>query len=216
MKVLPAVVLILLAVAPAKAATFLLTYGIGEITGLTAGVSKAMLVVDTAGDGFAGINDPNTDNVNHFDLANFSLTAGSTVGDDMAIWIATAQDLGDGLLGFDFSSQAFNTSDSVWNGLLGTNQRLGVYWFPEGTNEGGDPFGFYRTNEIEEGDRGYFTPLDGGINSIQTATPTLGGETDPNALTANNGTIGAIPEPSRMMLMLLGFAGLMMRRRRRA
>ncbi len=203
-----------LTLVPAQAATFILDYTIGEIAGLTSGVSKAILVADTSGDGFAGISDPNTNNTTHFDLSSFSLTAGSVVGDDLAIWAATAIDLGGGKIGFDFGTQSFDTSNSLWGGLLGTNQRLAVYWFPSGSNTASSAFGYYRTDAVEGGNRGYFTPLDGGTNSIVTTTPSLGGTTTPAAISANNGTISAVPEPSRVLFLALGMMSLALRRRR--
>lgn len=207
-------VFLLLAGSAAHAATFTLTSTIGDIGGLTAGVSRAIMVVDSAGDGFAGINDVNTDNSTHLDLASFGLTAGSTVGDDMVFWTTTAQDFGGGLVGFDFGTQAFDTSNAQWSGLLATGKRIGVYWFPDGGNASGSAFGFYRTDSAEQGNLGYFTPADGASNTILTLTPNLGGDVSSTAINANNGTIGAVPEPSKMVLAGFGLLGILARRRR--
>ncbi|HCN31360.1 MAG TPA: hypothetical protein DIT64_22165 [Verrucomicrobiales bacterium] len=188
--------------------TFNLTFAIGDIQGLTAGVSKAILVADTGGNGFANLlSNPGS-------ISGFTFANGSTVGDDMVIWSATASDFGGGALGFDFGSLGFNTANPQWGGLLGHNQQLGVLWFPTGSNSEGNAFGFYRSDLIEApGDRAYFTPLDGATNSILTLTDAVGGNVSPSAISANDGVIG-VPEPSRMILALLGFAGLMFRRRR--
>ena len=213
MKLFSALFLLALIPASANAATFTFNNYIGEISGLTAGVSKAIVVVDTSGDGFAGINDPNTNNVSHFDLSNFALTAGSVVGDDLVLSMTAASDFGGGQLGFDFAAQTYDTDNALWGGLLGTNQRFAVYWFPTGMNNVSDPFGFYRTDATEEGTSGYFTPTTG-LGTVGTLTPSQGGTTSPSAISANNGTISAVPEPSRMVLTLLGVLGLMLRRRR--
>lgn len=190
-----------------SATTFNLSYAIGDIQGLTNGVSKAILVADTANNGFSNLlSNPGL-------LSGFSYTNGSKVGDDMVIWSATASDFGSGKLGFDFGTSSFNTADSSWGGALGHNQQLAVIWFPSGSNSEGQVFGYYRSDSIEQGDRAYFTPLDGATNNIFSLTTDLGGSVSDTSIAANNGVIG-VPEPSRMILALVGFAGLMLRRRR--
>lgn len=207
MKTLSIILSLLLVSKAYSATTFNLSYAIGGIQGLTEGVSKAILVADTGNTGFANLLS------NTSLLAGFTLNNGSKVGDDMVIWSATASNLGGGTLGFDFGTTSFNTGDAAWGGSLGHNQQLAVIWFPSGSNTEGQTFGLYRSDTVEQGDRAYFTPLDGATNDIFTLTDALGGSIPDSSISANNGVIG-VPEPSRMVLALLGFAGLMFRRRR--
>ena len=205
MKNLNILTLVLLCVCakPCNAATFLLDFAIGELSGLTDGVSKAILVADTGNNGFRGIS------TSAEDIASFSLTTGSFAGDDLVLAVMTAEDLGSSQFGFEFSGTSFNTS--VGWGAWAPGQKLGVYWFGSGSNAVGQGFGFYRTDSVEDGTIGYVTPVDG-TYSLASATTSLGGTGFAESPTI--GTIGVIPEPSRMVL--LGIAGLLacMRRRR--
>lgn len=186
--------------------SFNLSYTIGGISGLTDGTSRAILVADTSGNGFSGLTDALT-------LKDFNFTNGSRVGDDMVLAVMTAQDLG-GVSGFAFSTTAFDSTNAVWNGFLAENQKLGIFWFPSGSNNEGETYGFYRSDSIGDfATRAYQTPTNGSTDSIFTLTTELGGSVTPAQIAANNGVIG-VPEPSRMVLALVGFAGLMLRRRR--
>ncbi len=200
------------------ATTFNLTYILGELAGLTAGVSKAILVVDTANDGFTGISSATSG------IAGFSLTRGSQVGNDMVLAVFTAVDVsgGSNKLGFQTAGGnpvSIDTADTAWNPLgLTAGAKLGLYYFPTGSNALTNAFGFYRSDVSgPDGTLGYFVPAIGTTQSIISATTSAGGSGNPFTGTPSvSGTIGAAPEPSRMILMGLGLGAFFLRRRRMA
>ena len=202
-RIVAAAALALISYCPANAATYLFNFAIGELPSLTDGVSTAILVVDTAGNGFTGINTATSD------IANFSQSLGNTVGDDLVIATLTANsntfDLGGPI--------SFDTANPLWGGLLTGVHAFGVYWFDSGSNSIGQNFGFYRTDTLEDGSQAYFTSNASGTYETISATLSAGGSGF--AGTPTFGTIGAIPEPSRALL--LGLAGMLtLFRRRRA
>jgi len=90
---------------------------------------------------------------------------------------------------------AFNLNSPVTSG-----QNMGLLWFAEGTTTNGSHFGFQAL---------------GGANTVPSngATITSGITSTPGLATY---TIGAVPEPSRVMLLGLGLGAFIVRRRRNA
>jgi len=97
-----------------------------------------------------------------------------------------------------FTNGFMNTVQFDLTGPVGTNDGLALLWFDTaGTTSSGSKFGFQ--------DLAFDVPLNGAnITSGITSTPGL----------ATNIIAGAIPEPSRMMLLGFGLVGLFYRRRR--
>lgn len=98
-----------------------------------------------------------------------------------------------------FSPGLMDTANFNYTGLSAGNP-FGVLWFSEGTTTAGSHFGF----QIPTGTK--TLPSDGAtitFGSINT-TPSLGSY-----------TIGAVPEPSRVILTVLGLGLITLRRRRR-
>jgi hypothetical protein len=200
---------------PSKAAvSFQLQYVIGQIPGLANGVSKALLVIDTAGDGFSGISDVDTNNTTRAALANFSLTSGTSLGDDLVLAVFTAEDIG-GVSGFQTplqNPQTFTTSSSF------AGKQFGLYYFQAGSNALGNTFGFFRS-DTPDGDLGgtYVVPGDGNLLSLLSVTTNAGGSGVPFSGTPSvAGSIGTVPEPSRVMLAAMGLGAFVLRRRRQA
>lgn len=82
------------------------------------------------------------------------------------------------------------------NSPVGAGDAYGLLWFPTGTSEGSS-FGFQ--------DLSLALPSDGSTVTDISTTP---------GLATNTIGVAGIPEPSRMILAMLGFVGLMFRRRR--
>jgi MYXO-CTERM domain-containing protein len=107
-----------------------------------------------------------------------------------------------------------------------TGDPLALLWFPTLTNasatiEGNTPYGFYRRSSAVDGTQAWVTPADPTNNYLLGFFTQDGAELSPGGAAANLAaagnaslTVGAIPEPSRSLLGLLGLGVLALRRRR--
>lgn len=194
------------------ASTFNLSYTFGQVAGLTAS-SKAILVIDTAGDGFTGVSD--TDALSDSNIANFSFTSGTTAGDDYVLGVFNAFDYDTGTGGFQ---GAFEATSSYTTATSYAGKQLAVYFFESGSNAAGESYGFFRTStkDSDGGTIAYVVPNDGNTDSILSASTSIGGSgTTFNGTPTSSGSIDAVPEPSRMILAGLGLMTMLMRRRRK-
>lgn len=171
-----------------------------------------VLVANTSGGGFG----------QGASLVGAELSAGQLLGGNRILGTLQAFDVSDaGDFGFgqpvtvsDFTGMTFGSS----NGSGGTE--LAVYWFPGITTAGsivseGQSYGYFRSDtvDIDAGSNISFNlPADGGNYSLVAYETDLGGSFDAANFQANS--VAGIPEPSRMILAMLGFVGLMFRRRR--
>lgn len=97
-----------------------------------------------------------------------------------------------------FSTGLMNTASFNLNSPVATGQSMGLLWFAENTTTAGSHFGFQTL---------------GGANTVPSngSTITSGITSSPGLATF---TIGAAPEPSRLMLTALGLGTFLVRRRR--
>lgn len=157
-------------------------------------------------------------------LIGSTLSVGSNLGTSKILAVMNAFDFN-----FGNTPLTMGFSDSIllsdFTGLtLGTNSNtagtdLAFYWFPGLTSSGsviaeGQSYGYYRTDLVDlnsGADMSFNMPQDG-----FTFTLAASSLVNPESSFQANSTAGVagIPEPSRMILALVGFAGLMLRRRR--
>jgi hypothetical protein len=164
------------------------------------------------------------------ELSGLNLTAGTTFGDGLRILQVTgASDLGSGEFGY---SATLSGLDLAANGLTGASGTAGtdlaVLWFPGLTGTGsqtlanGQSFGFYRSDTIDSVSWGgaaptdaisFNMPTDPGSYQLAAVDTSLFGGIATSSFNAA-GTVGAVPEPSRSMLALIGLTCLLGRRKR--
>ena len=175
--------------------------------------SVGVLVVDTAGDGFAGID------TSAADLLGATLTEGSTLGaDDFILDVAIASDgFVPGTFGFSGGSTFTLGDDGVTAG-----DSVALYWFdaPADTPVGeGQTFGFLQPafDPASGGEAAWEVP---GANNANIRLASLsadftgdGGSLANAGFIANNGVV-PIPEPSAGLLAALAGIGLLARRKR--
>lgn len=159
------------------------------------------------------------------ELSGLTLTAGSTFGSGGKILnVLGATDLSGGAFGYN-ASQVFDLSALGLTGGVGTSGTdLAILWFPgltgtaSQTLANGQSYGFYRSDSIDAGSGGSFSfnmAPDGSNHSIYALDTNLGGGIATSNFNATGTVGGAVPEPSRSMLALLGLASLVVRRRRK-
>lgn len=164
--------------------------------------------------------------------ASFSgITAGSSTsissslngGDDRVVFKTDLSSYGtNGVL--DLTTGALNLSTVTgWN----TGDPLALLWFPtltaaSSTIPAGTQYGFYTNATAVDGTQAWVTPADPTSNYLLGFFTKDGVELSPGTGAANSAaagnaslTVGAVPEPSRSMLGLIGFGMLTLRRRRR-
>lgn len=194
--------------------TFGPAYTAGGSSMVAAG-TLGVLVADTGGGGLPSGNS----------LVGSSLTTGGLLGSSKILHVFQAKDITEaGSFGFDevvnitdFSGMTLGTSSNT------TGTDLGFYWFPGLTTIGdlissGQSYGFFRSDIIDGGsggDMSFNMPADGFTYTLAAYDDSLGGGYASSQFQANSTAgVAGIPEPSRMVLALVGFAGLMLRRRR--
>lgn len=181
----------------------------------------AVLVSDT--NGFSSQSTLETE------LLGKTLSVGTTFSDfGKILGVFNASDLsGNGEIGLGGNIPSL---DLAALGLTGsanntTATDLAVLWFPGLTTVGstlsqGQSFGFYRsdtTDPLSGGDMSFNVPTDGFPYTLAAYDNTLGGGGNGSVLPSTfnaTGTVGAVPEPSRSMLAVLGLACLIGRRKR--
>lgn len=155
------------------------------------------------------------------ELLGAVLSNGSLIGDSTILRVFQAADLGVNQFGFaDSLTLALGSGITGGAGTAGTD--LGFYWFPGittigATVSGGQSYGFYRSDTVATGDgstMSYNVPSDPSSSSLYTLTPDLMGSTPSTSLVANLTVASAAPEPSRLMLGVMGLGAFLMRRRR--
>jgi len=162
------------------------------------------------------------------ELLGKTLSVGTTFSDfGKILGVFNASDLsGSGEIGLGGST----VLDLAALGLTGsanntTATDLAVLWFPGLTTVGstlsqGQSFGFYRsdtTDALSGGDMSFNVPTDGFPYTLAAYDNTLGGGGNGSVLPSTfnaAGTVGAVPEPSRSMLALIGLTCLLGRRKR--
>ncbi len=154
--------------------------------------TRYIIVVDSGTAGFGA-------SVNGSIAAGASLTVGSLFGGDEIIQSSVVGALA-GRATTDISNMGLDLAPYA-------GKQFALIWFSTQTGTttvDGDSYGFYR-------DAGWILPNAAGTYGFASS----GGDYVQNVanLTASN-TVGAIPEPSRMMLLAFGALGLFVRRRR--
>ena len=176
-----------------------------------------ILVSDT--DGFSSLDGLSAD------LLNLNLAVGSTFGTNSKILnVLGASDLsGSGDFGYNQSKSYDLTALGLTGGTGASGTDLAILWFPGLTGTAaqmvgnGQSFGFYRSDTVDTLSGGSFSfnmPTDGSTHSIFALDTNLLGGIAPSSFNAT-GTVGAVPEPSRSTLALLGLACLIARRKRK-
>jgi hypothetical protein len=175
-----------------------------------------ILVSDT--DGFSSLDGLSAD------LLNLNLAVGSTFGTNSKILnVLGASDLsGNGDFGYNQNKSYDLTALGLTGGTGTSGTDLAILWFPGLTGTAaqtlgsGQSFGFYRSDIVDGASGGSFSfnmPTDGSTTSIYALGTNLDGGIAPSSFNAT-GTVGAVPEPSRSMLAVLGLACLIGRRKR--
>ncbi|HUF61845.1 MAG TPA: thrombospondin type 3 repeat-containing protein [Verrucomicrobiales bacterium] len=171
---------------------FQLQFGAYGLPGLQPGRSIGVLVADTAGDGFAGLEtDPAGGSAV---LALLPRREGGMLGDDLVLMVLQAVDVG-GITAFESpGSVAFETGDPIWEGILAPGQRLGLYYFTEGGSDPGFPYRFYRSDEVTDaelgGDHPYRVPGPGASVIVLSAAESAGGSLPETAFLDIGGIVG--------------------------
>lgn len=220
MKIAFSVLLLSLLSVSLSTASITIAYTMGEA--YTAGGSSqvaagtiGVLVADTSGTGNFAQGE---------DLIGATLSVGQLIGDARILGVISASDLtGSGDFGF---FQTLAIGDALLTGLnFGTSTNtagsdLAFYWFPGITDEGsaitgGQSYGYFRSDTVDGfsgSEMSFNLPENSSVNELAALSTNLGGSYDPVLFQANS--VAGIPEPSRMILAMLGFVGLMFRRRR--
>jgi len=219
--------LILLSVLAASSlhASVTLTMSVGNLRDSSGSIvpSGTTMVLVSGTSGFGSISTLSSD------LSGVSLQAGASFGTGFTILsIAGATDLNapNGDFGYGTSANFNVTGLTTGTGTSGTD--LAILWFPGLTGTGaqtladGQSFGFFRSDTIDSATYGgpsfvpadaisFNTPADGAAYTLAYVDTNLGGGIPTSEFTAT-GVVG-VPEPSRSMLLLLGLASLVVRRR---
>lgn len=150
----------------AWAGSFTITFGAAGIPDLVPEVSRGMLVVDTARDGFAGFGDLDRQDA---DLSLLGLSVGDRVGDDQVIATFTATVDGETAL-FDSGTFEIETSTLPWLPELNAGDPIALLIAYGGTLNSGETVGLYRSDSITEPSYGanqsYHIPNDGRDTTI--------------------------------------------------
>lgn len=165
------------------------------------------IVVDTSGNGFSGLG-----------AAYDSMTGGTTSNGFMSFSGLTTDDYfvssgaitadSSAALEADFtttgaSGSIGNISVTFSNGIS-QSDAFGIIWFDTNSASTGDRYGFLNLGQVMPADN---------LPAIDMSAPFAG--TDPiRAASFTFGGAAVVPEPSRLMLLGLGFFGLFFRRRR--
>ncbi|MFZ4766989.1 MAG: PEP-CTERM sorting domain-containing protein [Roseimicrobium sp.] len=158
------------------------------------------------------------------ELLGVTIATGQTVGSGGKILrVVGASDIsGLGNVGY-VDGSIFDLTALGLTGAAGTaGTDLAIMWFPGLTGTasqvlaGGQAFGFYRTDTVDTAsgaDISFNVPADPGAYTLASLdnTPNLLGGISPDAFKA---PYTVSPEPSRLMLVLLGVVGLITRRKR--
>jgi hypothetical protein len=203
--------------------------GIGVLAGLSnnAGLSGVNgmqwgIVYDTGGDGFGGLTFDSsgylsaatgTTGYNVFSLASGFLSGNTSATNDyfyVPVVIPTTQNRAS-ISGVDPGGDgavlsltgAFNNSDAGKPAGLNTGDRFAIIWF-EAAPVDGSYYGMFSPSVFQTPASGATLPLASNFTNGNVADPI-----QPASL-----QFGAIPEPSRLVLLGIGFIGLFARRRR--
>jgi MYXO-CTERM domain-containing protein len=164
-----------------------------------------LLVADTSQNGFATI----------FEGSSLALNSSLNAGDDRVL--ARFDLTTNNIPGFLFENPSI-TYGSGWD----IGDPLALLWFPtlttaSSTADAGTSYGFFSGPPLNGSDP-WITPADGS-SAYKLYFNTTDGANIPGTHAANLGnaslTVGAIPEPSRALLGMVGLTALGLRRRRR-
>lgn len=165
------------------------------------------IVVDTTGNGFSNAATDYNPYAGGVTTAGFFGAAGSLT-DDYYIPGALTVD-GSTLYPFgDFGGSTPGNGSIVddiavnYTNGISANDKFALIWFSSNTAGEGDKYGFFT-------DVSFVLPADTGA-SVSYGLPFQG----PDPLRVASSTFQSVPEPSRLMLLGLGFFGLFFRRRR--
>lgn len=194
-------------------ATVTLDFQMGSVN-----TSSSLVLVPTGTVGILVADNFSTGLPASSDLVGVQLSAGGIIGDSqiLSVMQATAA-----------SNYFSNITDlELIGGLTGTSGTAGTdlafYWFPGITTVGatvtdGQSYGFFRTDSIDVPSGGNFSfniPSDGGTASIYAFTLDQGGGYPQGTTFQATLNASAVPEPSRMILIVVGLSAFLMRRRR--
>ncbi len=157
------------------------------------------------------------------ELVGAILSGGGSIGDSQILSVMQAVNAGGGLNAFVSGLLSISLTGGLTGGAGITGTDLAFYWFPGITTVGstvtdGQSYGVFRTDLIDGpsgGSLSFNLPSDGASGSIYAFTLNESGGYPNNTFTANL-TATAVPEPSRMILTVIGLGAFLMRRRRAA
>ena len=208
--------MLLLAASPSKATISFLIDGdlLRDSSGTAIGQTSLFLLVSSTTDSIFSSITPDS-----------STAIGSLLnGDDKILFRGNLANYGvNGVLSESTGSLTLNTGALTgWT----SGDPLALLWFPtlttgSGTIASGTTYGLYSNASVVDGSDAWITPSDPTTNHKLLFYTQAGSELSPGAGASNSAsvgnaslTVGAVPEPSRSLLGLIGFGVLALRRRR--
>ncbi|HUF62727.1 MAG TPA: PEP-CTERM sorting domain-containing protein [Verrucomicrobiales bacterium] len=220
---------------------FWFSFFLAEIPEAAPGITQAVVVADTGGDGFNGVGDKASGSSL---FASTLISGGLLDGDnDLVLAVITAQEMDNlqhnavagapeseilgappgPVIGIEQNPLLFDTSSAPWSSLQ-PGQQVGVFWFIDGSTGPGSPYGFYRSDSVggDGGDAAFIVPGPGAVANIvvlsdsvafEESGSTVEGTTPLASITANNAVV--IPEPGALPLLLLSTTPLLLLHRKR-
>ena len=141
--------------------SFTISVSVAGAPGVVEGTSRALLLTDTARDGFLGFGDGDRRDA---DMRLFPLEFGRAVGDDYVLAVMEAITV-DGVALIESGVFEVALAETIWGGLLQAGDPLGLLLLYDGHLQEGARVGLYRTDTITDpqygGNHAYTLPSEG-------------------------------------------------------